>query len=147
MTPVYLHVRSRLLLVVLFLFSLLFPSAGASAQGASIRFGKKDEVPLQKTVLDKARRLSEFYFTTSGTDSAGLRIQSYTVSIKQPNQRSHGAATESRTDFFSSSMMEQLRAAPAGSEIIFDNVKATSTDPADRRVQLLPVLKVVVKEE
>ena len=123
------------------------PADSVSAQGASIRFGKKEEVPLEKTLLDKARRLSDFYFTTSKTDSAGLRIQSYTVSVKQPGQRSHGPATESRTDFFSSAMMEMLRTAPAESEILFDNVKATSTDPSDHRVQLLSTLRVILKGE
>jgi hypothetical protein len=119
----------------------------AHAQGASISFGKKHDLSIARDSLLAARKLSDFFFDKTQSDSAGLRIKSYFVSFRPKGQRSAGPATESKTDFFSSSLKEQFRAASEGTEIIFDNVKATSYDPNDRSIQLLPTLMILVREK
>jgi len=111
-----------------------------------ITIGKRNEKFVVKNSLIKAKKLSAFYFENNGMDPADYKINRYFITIT-PKGGGPGLQMDSYTDVFHDKVLEALRAAPAGSKVTFTNVKASSKNPKDNSIGLMPDMNLTLKDE
>jgi len=121
-------------------------SAQAHLEPVVITIGKKNEKFVGKNSLIKAHKLSAFYFEQNDMDPADYKINRYFITII-PKGGGPGLQMDSYTDVFHDKVIDALRAAPAGSKVSFTNVKASSKNPKDNSIGLMPDMHLTLKED
>jgi hypothetical protein len=112
-----------------------------------ITIGKKNEMFARKNALINAKRLSAFYFEKNGMDPADYKINRYFVSIIPKGGGSPSLQMDCYTDVFHEKVIDALKAAPPGSKISFTNIKASSANPKNQSIGLMPDMQLTLKAD
>ena len=137
--------------VLLFLLSV-FCAPLSDAQSATSGQVPKNyyypvkQLPVGKNELLKAGKLSRIYAEKSNLDTSVFHIAAYTVSMIG-KARDPLLDYDSSKDAFPPLILDSLKAAHAGTQVLFDHVRATKMNSTDKHLYLLPPLSLILEGE
>ena len=128
-------------LVFLLSFSVLSIHAQSDSPDYGLTLLSDPSIPMTKSKLLEAGRLSLLYPKNEMIDTTTLKITKYTVTFFT-NGQSFAPVILSAQDEFPKKVIELIHSFRAGSSILFQEVKAIKKDSSDKMVRSIPPLSI-----